>query len=71
MNQMIRNTAKHRSGVTIGRAVFARISAIEAVCLTAEMVHLLDQFERGKLSSEERHQLIAAKYGLTRHNRVL
>jgi hypothetical protein len=65
MNQRIRNTPKHRAGVTIGRAVFAKVSAIEGMCLSVEMVHLLDQFERDNLSSDERHRLIAAKYGPT------
>jgi hypothetical protein len=68
MKQVDRNPMKRHEGLTIGRARFAKISAIEGVHLTAEMDQVLDEFEREELSPAERRRVIAAKYGTTRQS---
>ncbi len=51
---------------TIGRAAFAKISAIEGIGLTAAMDKDFRDFERKGLSAEERRRAIGEKYGKTR-----
>lgn len=53
-------------GYTIGRRVFAKISEVENIRLTAEMDEDFREFERKGLSAEERRKAIASKYGSAR-----
>ena len=50
-------------GYTIGRHVFAKISEVEGIRLTAEMDEDFREFEQKGLSAKERRKAIAAKYG--------
>lgn len=54
------------TGYTIGRAGFAKISAVEGIRLTPEMAADFGEFERKGLSPEERRKAIAGKYGKAR-----
>jgi hypothetical protein len=51
---------------TIGQRGFAKISAVEGIHLSAEMVRDLREFDRKGLSAEERRTYIARKYGKSR-----
>jgi len=53
-------------GFTIGRAGFAKISAVEGIQLTPEMDADFREFERQALSPEQRRRVIAEKYGKAR-----
>ena len=53
-------------GYTIGRRVFAKISEVENIRLTAEMNEDFREFEQKGLSPEARRKAIAAKYGSAR-----
>jgi hypothetical protein len=66
MKQTIRTPLKRRTGYTIGRAGFAKISAVEGIHLTKTMNDDLSEFEREDLSPEERRRIIAEKYGKVR-----
>jgi hypothetical protein len=59
-------SSRHSKGYTVGRANFAKISAIEGIRLTDEMERDLDAFERQKLTTTERHGVIGKKYGKAR-----
>jgi len=48
---------------TIGRNAFAKISAVEGIRLTDEMIRDLRDFDRRKLSDDERGRAIMKKYG--------
>ena len=47
----------------LGRAGFAKISAIEGIHLTSEMKRDLREFDRKGLSAAERRRAIVNKYG--------
>lgn len=51
---------------TIGLRGFAKISAVEGIQLSPEMVRDLREFDRQGLSVEERRAYIARKYGKVR-----
>ena len=53
-------------GFTIGRAGFAKISAVEGIELTPEMDAEFREFERQGLSPEQQCRVIAEKYGKAR-----
>jgi len=53
-------------GITIGRAGFAKISAVEGIHLTPGMEADFREFDRKALSPEQRRQVIAEKYGKPR-----
>jgi len=63
MNKQPKRNAK---GYTIGRAGFAKISAVEGIRLTPAMTADFREFERKGLSPEERRKAIARKYGKAR-----
>lgn len=48
---------------TIGRTAFAKVSAVEGIRLSDEMIQDLRDFDRRKLSDDERGRAIARKYG--------
>jgi hypothetical protein len=48
---------------TIGRTAFAQVSAVEGIRLSDEMIQDLRDFDRKKLSDDERDRAIARKYG--------
>lgn len=56
-------TAKGR---IIGRAAFARISAVEGIRLTPEMSADFDEFERKGIPAAARRKAILEKYGKAR-----
>ena len=59
-------TKRSTKGHTIGRAAFAKISAVEGIRLTPVMDADFHEFERKGLSPEERRKAIAGKYGKAR-----
>ena len=63
MHKQPKRSAK---GYTIGRAGFAKISAVEGIRLTPAMAADFREFERKGLSPEERRKAIAGKYGKAR-----
>ncbi|HTQ12521.1 MAG TPA: DUF87 domain-containing protein [Rhizomicrobium sp.] len=60
MTKVLENTSKR---VVLGRARFAKISAVEGIHLTHEMQRDLRQFDELGLSADERRKRIAKKYG--------
>ena len=62
MKKVLRNPAKRRIGRTIGRAAYAKISAIEGVHLTAEKDQVLGEFEQENLAPAVPHRIIVSKY---------
>ncbi|MBU6297117.1 MAG: hypothetical protein KGJ79_12750 [Alphaproteobacteria bacterium] len=66
---MAKTLAKRRSstaGFTLGRAAFARISAVEGIRLTPEMENDLREFDEKGLSGSERRKAILEKYAKVR-----
>lgn len=49
-------------GFILGRAGFARISAVEGIALTPEMQTTLERFDREGLSADERRRRIIAGF---------
>lgn len=49
-------------GFILGRAGFARISAVEDLALTPEMQSALERFDREGLSADERRRRIIARF---------
>jgi len=47
----------------LGRARFAKISAVEGIHLTRDMQRDFEDFDKQGLSAEERRKRIAQKYG--------
>jgi hypothetical protein len=47
---------------TLGRVQFAKISAVEGVALSDEMLREFEQFERNKVSAEDRRRAIVRGY---------
>ena len=47
---------------TLGRNAFAKISAVEGICLTPEMNKDFLEFDRKGLSHDERRRAITGKY---------
>jgi hypothetical protein len=48
---------------TIGRGAFAKVSAVEGIRLSDDMIRDLREFDRKRLSDDERGHVIARKYG--------
>jgi hypothetical protein len=57
---------KASKGYVIGRAGFAKISAVEGVYTSPRMDADFREFERRGLSAEQRRKVISAKYGKAR-----
>ncbi len=53
-------------GFVLGRAAYARISAVEGIRLTGEMEQDLREFDEKGLSSSERRKIILEKYAKVR-----
>lgn len=67
MSKILAKPAKCSSkAFTIGLRGFAKISAVEGIQLSPEMVRDLREFDRQGLSVEERRAYIARKYGKVR-----
>jgi hypothetical protein len=47
---------------TLGRAAFQKISEIEGLALSAEELQEFEEFDRQKLSPEERRRIFIARY---------
>ncbi|TGE01902.1 hypothetical protein [Methylobacterium nonmethylotrophicum] len=56
-------SGKQHTKRVLGLEAFEKISAVEGIYLTAEMKRDLLSFEERGMSSEERTQFIAEKYG--------
>lgn len=54
------------NALTIGRSGFAKISAVEGIRLSPEMLADFQEFERKGLSPAARRKAIIGKYGKTR-----
>jgi hypothetical protein len=54
---------RERERFTIGRDAFAKISAVEGIRLSDEMIRDLRDFDRRRLSDDERGRAIMRKYG--------
>jgi hypothetical protein len=50
-------------GYVLGRSRFAKISAIEGICMTSTMKADFREFDRKDLSAEDRRRVIGRKYG--------
>ena len=59
-------TKRAATGYVLGRAGFAKISAVEGIRLTPTMAADFREFERKGLSPEDRRKAIAGKYGKAR-----
>ena len=55
--------SRRQGDLTIGRAGFAKIGAIEGIKLTGEMAEDFREFDRKGLSAQERRRAITRKYG--------
>ncbi len=53
-------------GFVLGRERFARISAVEGIALTDEMLATLERFDREGLSADERRRAILARFATKR-----
>jgi hypothetical protein len=53
-------------GFKVGRRAFEKISAVEGIHLSAEMVRDFGEFDRKGLSADARRKAIARKYGAAR-----
>jgi hypothetical protein len=54
---------RFRESFTIGRDPFAKISAVEGVRLSADMKQAFREFDRDRLSEEDRRREIVKRYG--------
>ncbi len=59
-------TKRPSKAYAIGQRGFAKISAVEGIRLSPEMLLDLQEFDRKGLSAEERRAYIARKYGKVR-----
>lgn len=58
------NPPKRSSGTyTVGRGGFSKISAVEGIKPTRRMEEDFKEFDRQRLSAEERRRVLADKYG--------
>lgn len=53
-------------GYTVGRSVFAKISAVEGIRLTPEMEAQFKSFDALSLSAEKRREALASTFGKAR-----
>lgn len=61
-----RSSRSSSKGYVLGRARFAKISAIEGIKMTRAMEADLEEFDRKGLSAEDRRRVIGRKYGKAR-----
>lgn len=61
-----RSPKRAAKGYVLGRALFAKISAIEGIRTTPAMEADFREFDRKGLSAEERRKAIGRKYGKVR-----
>jgi hypothetical protein len=54
-----------KSAFTLRRSQFAKISAVEGIELSEEMLHEFSEFDRKSLAPEERRQAIFRRYAKT------
>jgi hypothetical protein len=54
---------RDRESFTIGRDAFGKVSAVEGIRLSGEMIRDLHDFDRKQLSDDQRGRAIAKKYG--------
>ncbi len=67
MAQQSRKLRKRRlRPFTLGRAAFAKISAVEGIRMTAAMEEEFREYDRQGLSAEERRRIISRKYAKAR-----
>lgn len=66
MTHRVRKAEKSRKGYIIGRAGFAKISAVEGIRITAAMEADFKDFDRKGLSHQQRRHRITTKYGKVR-----
>jgi len=62
MKKTVRIQKEADRGYTIGRDVFAKISAVEGIHLTKEMRKDFQTFEQKGLSPKDRREAISKKY---------
>lgn len=60
------NPSKAKDGFTLGRAGFAKISAVEGIRLSPDMERRFSEFDRHGLSASERRTAIARELGRKR-----
>lgn len=58
-----KSTKRASKGYVLGRARFAKISAIEGIRMTAAMEADFREFDRKGLPAESRRKVIGKKYG--------
>lgn len=58
----LKTARKVSSGSVLGRDRFAKISAVEGIVLTRDMIRRAADFDRQGLSAEERRQSIVRVY---------
>jgi hypothetical protein len=64
MRNISRKEFPHRSEpFTLGRASFEKISAVEGISYSADMIKTFRQLDKKGASPVERRQAIATKYG--------
>ncbi len=66
MAKMLTKPRTSTGGFTLGRAAFARISAVEGIRLTPEMENDLREYDEQGLSASERRKAILEKYAKVR-----
>jgi hypothetical protein len=60
------NRSDNAGKFKIGRAGFAKISAVEGMCISAAMKSDFDEFDRKGLSASKRRAALGVKYGKPR-----
>jgi hypothetical protein len=63
MAKTLVRTPKKAKRYTLGRAAFAKISAVEGITLAPEMAEDFRAFDRESLSAEARRRVLVRKYG--------
>lgn len=64
MTKPVREPSKPSRGrYTLGRDIFAKFSAVEGLRLSRAMRQDFREFDRKKMSAQERRAVIRAKYG--------
>lgn len=66
MTKTITSSRNATKGFKLGRRAFEKISALEGIHLSPEMVRDLDEFDRKGISGDARRKAIARKYGRAR-----
>jgi hypothetical protein len=66
MNESSKRRKKKPSGFVLGRAAMEKISAVEGIVYPDEMKREFEDFDRKRLSGDERREAILKKYGIKR-----